>query len=285
MAGGFLERRYRSQDGLSLYFRDYGPTETKRPVILCLAGLARNAKDAHPIATQLADRGYRVISPDYRGRGQSDYASDPMTYTPETYIDDIRHLLTALNIHRVVVIGTSLGGLLAMGMGAAMPTVLAGAVLNDVGPDIPPGGMGRILTYLSNDPMVRNWDAATEYMKTTFPQLGYVDEDDWRRAADNTFRTFPDGQIRYDWDPEILVPIRKNRPLPDLWALYRSLLHKPVLAVRGALSDILMPETFEKMAAAKPDLMRISVPKVGHVPSLTEPVAQDAIDAFLTAFE
>ena len=132
---GFSERCYTSQDGLTLYFRDYGREHRVKTPVLCLAGLTRNSNDFSRLAEQLSsDR--RVICPDYRGRGKSDYDSNWRNYTSFTYMNDIRHLLSSLNLCRVFVIGTSMGGLMAMGMGAAMPTTLAGALINDVGPVI-----------------------------------------------------------------------------------------------------------------------------------------------------
>lgn len=282
----FREACFHSQDGLRLYYRDYRPGNgvKRSPPILCLGGLARNSKDFHNIATRLSSAGHRVLCPDYRGRGKSEYARDPMTYHPATYLDDIRHLLTALNIHQVIVLGTSLGGLLAMGMGAAMPTAIAGAILNDVGPDIDPGGMRRIVEYLSNPPDMNNWDDAVSAIKAMFPDAGFRREDQWRRLAENTFREGDDGKIHYNWDPDIVVPMKKKPSLPDLWALFGSLKHIPVLAFRGEKSDILTNDTFAKMKAKNPEMMAVEVPDVGHVPSLEEQVSLEALDEFLSPY-
>lgn len=282
----FHEAYFHAQDGLKLYYRDYPAKTGEKPgaVILCLGGLARNSKDFHRVAARLSDRGYRAICPDYRGRGKSDYAEDAMTYQPTVYLDDIRHLLTALNIHQVVVIGTSLGGLLAMGMGAAMPTALAGAILNDVGPDINPNGMARIIDYLSNPPTIKNWDEAVATIKTMFAMTGFTEEEQWRRLAENTFREGDDGLLHYDWDTNIVVPLKEKRPLPDLWALFRSLKNIPVLAFRGEKSDILTADTFEKMKENNPGMKAVVVPGVGHVPSLEEQVSLEALDEFLSPY-
>ena len=140
----YAEKRYTSQDGLSLYYRDYGPSADGLTPVLCLPGLTRNSRDFSAISKRLM-RERRVICPDFRGRGLSDHDPNWQNYEPTTYIGDIRHLLCALNIHRVFVIGTSMGGLLTMGMGAAMPTVLAGALINDVGADIGESGVEKII--------------------------------------------------------------------------------------------------------------------------------------------
>ena len=169
---GYRERRYSAQDGLSLYFRDYGDPLSARTPVLCLTGLTRNSKDYHEVALRLA-RQRRVLCPDYRGRGRSDYDPDWRNYQPTTYINDMRHLLAALNVHRVVVMGTSLGAFLAVGLAVLAPTLVAGAVLNDAGPEVNAGGLDRILAYVGDDRPLDGWDAAIARMREIFPQLSF----------------------------------------------------------------------------------------------------------------
>lgn len=276
----FEEHRYTAQDGLSLYYRSYGDPLARATPVLCLPGLARNAKDFHRLAMRLgADRW--VVCPDYRGRGRSDYDPDSDNYQPATYLSDIRHLLAAAGMHHAVVIGTSMGGLLACAMGAAMPGVLAGVVLNDIGPDVAEGGLDRIKTYLAQDNPQPDWDSAVCAFKTLFPTLSFRTEEDWRAATEATWVEGDDGMLHYDWDIHIVDPLLKDHPLPDLWALFQSLRKLPVLAVRGGISDVLPPETFERMAAEHPALDRVTIEGVGHVPSLVEPEATEAIDRLL----
>ena len=135
---------FTAEDGLRLYFRDYGPIHGKKLPVLCLPGLTRNSHDFSRLALILGSS-RRVICPDYRGRGKSDQDSNWNNYVPLTYINDIRHLLISLGLHSIFVIGSSMGGLLAMGMGVVMPTYLAGALLNDIGPVIETQGMEKIL--------------------------------------------------------------------------------------------------------------------------------------------
>lgn len=276
----FREHRYTAQDGLSLYYREYGdPLATPVPV-LCLPGLARNSKDFHRLASRLANDRW-VVCPDYRGRGRSDYDPDSDNYQPAAYIGDIHHLLAVTGMHRAVVVGTSMGGLLACAMGAMMPGALAGVVLNDVGPDIGGHGFERIMEYLSKDNPQPDWDSAVRTFRQLLPNLSLRTDDDWMEATKATWREGDDGMLHYDWDTRIVDPLLKNRPLPDLWALFRSLRHVPVLAIRGGASDILLPHTFDRMAKEHPGLDRITIEGVGHVPSLTEPESVDAIDRFL----
>lgn len=276
----YRERRYTAQDGLSLYYREYGDPLGPGVPLLCLPGLARNAKDFHRLAIRLKERHW-IVCPDYRGRGRSAYDPNSENYQPATYLNDIRHLLAAAGMHRAAVIGTSMGGLLACALGAAAPTTLAGVVLNDVGPDIGGDGLARIMTYLSQDNPQPDWDAATRAFKALFPYLSLRTEEDWRAAAEATWYRGEDGMLHYDWDIHIIDPLRRARPLPDLWALFRSLRRLPVLAIRGGVSDVLLPATFDRMAAEHPGLARLTLDGVGHVPSLVEPEALAAIEAFL----
>lgn len=276
----FREYRYTAQDGLSLYYRSYGdPLAAKTPV-LCLPGLARNSKDFHRLAERLCGERW-VLCPDYRGRGRSDYDPDSDNYQPATYLGDIRHLLAAVGMHHAIVVGTSMGGLLACAMGAAMPSVLAGVVLNDIGPDVAEGGLGRIMTYLSKDNPQPDWDSALRTFKELFPTLSFQTEEDWRAATEATWAEGDDGMLHYDWDLHIVDPLVKKHPLPDLWALFHTLRNLPALAIRGGASDVLLPATLARMAADHPGLDQVTIDGVGHVPALTEPESIDAIDRLL----
>lgn len=280
MDDGFRERFYSSQDNLRLYFRDYGDARAKAIPILCLGGLTRNAKDFHDIALHLAPR--RLLCPDYRGRGRSAYDRDWRHYNPATYINDLVHLLAATNLHRIVVLGTSFGGLLAMALAVAAPTALAGVILNDIGPEVNMAGFDRILDFIRKDRPVRDWQTASREMRVMFPALSIRDEAGWLRMAQNTYREDSDGLLHFDWDVRIVKPILKDAgDLPDLWPMFRALRNIPTLALHGEVSDILSQDTFDRMALEKSDLERATVPGVGHAPSLAEPGSQNAVEQFL----
>jgi len=276
----YRERRFTAQDGLSLYFRDYEAPDATRTPVLCLPGMARNSKDFHRLAMRLMPE-RRVIAVDYRGRGQSDYDPNPMNYHPATYLGDIAHLIAATGLHRVIVIGTSMGGLLATGLGAMAPTVLAGVVVNDIGPDIDAGGTDRIINYVGRDDPQPDWKHAVARFKELFPTLSFTDEGQWREGAEATWREHEDGMLHFDWDIRIVEPMKRNQPLPDLWALFRSVRDVPMLAFRGGVSDVLSQATFDRMAVEHPGLQRVCLEGVGHVPSLTEPESTEALDRFL----
>jgi pimeloyl-ACP methyl ester carboxylesterase len=277
---GYREHRISAQDGLSLYIRDYGDGAAGGTPLLCLTGLTRNSSDYHAFASARS-AGRRVITLDYRGRGHSAYDPDWRNYRPEVYVSDIRHVLAATNAHRVVAVGTSLGAMLTMGMGAVMPTMLAGAILNDAGPELDPTGIARIIDYVGDETALDDWEAATAKVAALFPSLPITTKEGWRDLAERTFRTREDGKLVYDWDTAIVKNLRAMKDLPDLWALFHGLRTVPVLALRGEISDVLSPATFERMGDDMPKLTRVTVPGVGHVPTMEEPVAKQAIDAFL----
>lgn len=280
---GFQERRFTSRDGLSLYFRDSGDPFSPRPPVLCLPGLTRNSRDFAAVAARLSVS-RRVICLDYRGRGQSDYDPDWRNYNPLTYLDDIRHLLAVLGVGRVVCIGTSMGGLLAAGMAAAMPTALAGAVINDVGPEIGQRGLERIVAYMKDAGPLPDWNAAVAKLRATFPNLPASSPEDWLKIAQATYRESHDGLLYPDWDVRLVRPLLENGTGSyNFLALFAALRSLPVLLVRGERSDVLTADAFERMGNLLPKARRLTVPGVGHAPSLSEPQTKAALDDFLHA--
>lgn len=278
----FRERHYRSQEGLKLYFRDYGDPVWKRTPVVCLGGVTRNSKDFDRLAPRLAATGRRVVCPDYRGRGRSAYDPDWRRYNPRSYIQDVRHLLIALNLHRVVVIGTSLGGILATGLAAASPTALAGVVLNDVGPVLDRDGLKPIVEYMKDDRPLADWPSVVQRLRTVAPGFPARTDEEWMRIARATYREDADGWLRFDWDPDVVKPmqVEKVRKV-DLWPLFRALRRLPVAVVRGGESTLLSEDTLRRMADALPTMAATTVPGVGHAPSLDEPESVEAIDALL----
>lgn len=276
------ERRFSAQDGLTLFWRDYGNARSDALPVLCLPGLTRNGKDFASLADRLSAT-RRVLCPDYRGRGRSAYDPDWRNYRPETVLNDIVHLLAAAGVHRCIVIGTSFGGLLGLGLAAAMPTAMAGLVMNDIGPDIDTGPYAQLLDVIGRDHPLSGWDQAVPALRAMFPALVFQDESAWEPAARNTWKEGGDGLLHIDWDPALARRLRRTPAPAPLWTLYRAVRRLPVLAVRGEKSEMLSPQCFDRMAQEKPDLARVTVPGAGHVPTLDEPEPRAAIDAFLAA--
>jgi len=275
----YRERLWHAADDLPLYLRDYGDPYAARTPMLCLSGLTRNAADFDTVARRLAAGGRRVICPDYRGRGRSGRAADWRTYAPPRLVADLLDLLAMLDLHRVAVIGTSLGGLLAMGLAVARPSVLAAVVLNDVGPDVHAKGLGRIADFIRRDRPQPDWESAEAELRRRLPTLGLADDDAWRRFTRGTYREGADGRLHFDWDVRLVRTL--GGPVPDLWPLFGALARVPVLAVRGGVSDVLTAATLQRMGATRPDLRALVVPGVGHAPSLDEPECRAAIDDLL----
>jgi pimeloyl-ACP methyl ester carboxylesterase len=281
----FTEKFFSSRDGLQLYYRDYAGDASKVPV-LCLHGLTRNSRDFAALAGHIAPA-RRVIVPDHRGRGRSQYDPHWLNYHPGTYVDDMWTLLQELSLERVIVIGTSLGGLMATLMAALRPQMLAGVVLNDIGPEIDPAGAARIQSYAGRLPPVRNWDDAAAQMKMTFGlAMPEFNEQQWLTFARLSFDEGADGVPRLAADSKIGDAIR-SIPVPPgatqaMWLAFGQLRKIPALALRGAHSDLLSAATFERMQREVPSLVAVTVPNRGHAPQLDEPDSLRAIDAFLS---
>lgn len=271
-----------SEDGLRLHYRDYPGGADGRPALLCIPGLTRNARDFEGLAERLSPD-WRVIAVDLRGRGESAYAKDPMTYLPPVYAQDLQLLLDELALSGFVAVGTSLGGLVTMLL-AATRRDLKGAVLNDVGPAIEAKGLERIRSYVGRGGNWPTWMHAARSLadnnRSVYPDYGI---EDWLKMAKRLYRIGPSGRITLDYDTRIAEPMRaaEGAEAPDLWPLLDGLKPVPALIVRGALSDVLGIETLERMLATLPKAEAVTVPDVGHAPTLDEPEAAEALDRLL----
>jgi pimeloyl-ACP methyl ester carboxylesterase len=275
-----------SADGLRLHARVYdGPEHAPNtlPPLLCLPGLTRNARDFDQLAPLLA-RQRRVYALDWRGRGDSAFARDAMTYVPLTYAQDVVALLDAEGIGRFATVGTSLGGIVTMLLAALLPGRLAGVVLNDVGPELGAAGVARIRGYVGQAAAQRTWiHAAREVASLNSGVYPDWEIEDWLTLIKRTHRLTPEGRIVADYDPNIAQPMRApaaGAPV-DLWPAFAALADVPLLVVRGALSDILLPATAAAMAERAQHMTLVEVPRVGHAPTLDEPEAVTAISAHL----
>lgn len=273
-----------SGDGVRLHARVYaGPEGTEStPPILCMPGLARNARDFEMLAP-FAARRRKTIVIEFRGRGESAYAKDSMTYVPLTYVQDVVALLDELGIERFATIGTSLGGLVSMLMAATLPGRLVGAVLNDVGPELEKAGLDRIRDYIGAGGSQPTWmHAARAFAELNGAIYPGYDIRDWLRLTKRTHRLTAEGRIVTDYDKQIAAPLR----LPggdagvDLWPAYLALGDIPVLILRGQYSDILAKTAARAMATKLPHARLVEVPGVGHAPTMDETEARAAIDAW-----
>ncbi|MDQ4419935.1 alpha/beta hydrolase [Sphingobium sp. DEHP117] len=282
----YEDKYWWSNDGLRLHYRDY-PADAEndgRPALLCLPGLTRNARDFEALADRLAGA-WRVICPEMRGRAESAYAKDPMTYVPLTYVQDLERLLTDLALKRFVAIGTSLGGILTMIMAPTHRDRLAGAVLNDIGPTIEKAGLERIRAYVGSGGGYPTWvhaaRALAENQGAIYPEYSL---EQWLAMAKRLYRLNSHGRVVLDYDQRIAEPLKVpgNEAGVDMWPVLAAFQDIPCLFLRGKLSDLMSAETACRMLEAVGNSAElVTVPGVGHAPTLDEPEAVAAIDRLL----
>jgi len=238
----------------------------------------RTGEDFAGVAHALG-AGRRMVAPDYAGRGASGRSRDIARYAPEACLRDLLDICAALHLHGVVAIGTSYGGLLAMGLAAAQPTLLRGVVLNDIGPEIGRDGAAAVRRFIAEDPALADLEACAGFLRARLPHLSLETDAEWRRMATLTYQQGADGRFHPRWDTAIARLL--DAPTPPLWPLFGALAPVPVQLVRGEASDILAASTVAHMRAERPDMAVVALPGVGHAPSLTEPPVLHALAAFL----
>lgn len=263
-----------ASDGLRLHVRQYGSRTAPGIPVICLPGLSRTVVDFDTLAPALATSSglcRRVVAIDSRGRGLSDYDSNPKNYNLAVELADVVTVLTALAVEPAIFIGSSRGGILTMLMGVTRPRALAGVVLHDIGPVIEPKGLARIKSYLGKMPQPRTLADGAEILKRLFAtQFPRFTAEQWRTAAHRTWR-LRNGEIEPTYDirlADTLADFDVEHSLPSLWNEFDSLARLPMLVIRGANSDILSKTTLDAMAARHPGMQSIEVPDEGHVPSL-----------------
>lgn len=278
----FEDRYWTSGDGLRLHFRLYDG-DPSRPPVICLPGLTRNARDFEDLAVLLAGK-WRVLCPEMRGRGDSDYAKDPMSYQPLQYLQDVEALLAQEGIARFVAIGTSLGGLLTMLLAISNPDRIAAAVLNDIGPEVSAAGLKRIRGYVGQGRNFETWMHAARALQESSGDV-YPDWEitDWLRYAKRIMALGTGGRIAFDYDMKIAEPFEAPQgatPQVDMWPMFDALATRPLLVLRGETSDILEPQVAAKMAA-RPGVELLTLPRIGHAPTLDEAESVAAIERLL----
>lgn len=289
---GWRDLYWSAPDGVCLHARDWpaGGGRGDAVPVVCLPGLTRNARDFDGLARRLAP-GRRVIAASLRGRGGSGKGPADR-YVPAAYVADVLALLDASGLERVGIVGTSLGGLVAMMLAAAAPARVAGTVINDIGPRLEPAGMGRIRAQLGRPSAWPTWmhaaRAVAEAQRDVYPDWTLPD---WLAMAKRLCRLTGAGRIVLDFDPKIAEGFRAaqadagsdapDASAPDLWPLLDALAGRPVLLVRGERSDILSAGTAARMAAAVPGAALVTVPRVGHAPTLDEPAVQAPLGRWL----
>jgi pimeloyl-ACP methyl ester carboxylesterase len=281
---------FTSQDGLRLHARYYPAAAGHRRPVLCLPGLARNARDFHVLASHLSDprnpASRDVLAVDYRGRGLSAWDPNWRNYNIQIEMQDALDLLTIAGFSDVAVVGTSRGGLAAMMMACLRPGAVGAVVLNDIGPIIERDGLVRLIAYVSRVPLPATWDEATTHVRDmhhrAFPG---VPEEHWTEIARQWFNE-ENGRPARGFDPELSKSSSlTDGPMPELWPQFRALSRIPTMAIRGEFSDVLSQETLSDMAIAHPRLETHVTRGQGHAPLLRDRATVLALEEFLVRSE
>ena len=281
----FSDFYYQVPDGLTLYARDYPGPDDRAGCVLLMHGLTRNSRDFDVLADRLSVH-FRVLVPEQRGRGRSEWDSQPDRYGIPTYVNDMFELLEAVGEDHVAAVGTSMGGLMAMVMNAMRPGVFTHVVLNDIGPELSKEGLDRISGYVGQGGIISTWEEAVAYNRAinavAFPSLS---DQQW---GDFTRQLFGErnGEPFLDYDPAISQAVRSDEGSalpPDLWSVYAQLESQPLMLIRGAISDLLDTDIKHRMIHSVPDLLYLEVADVGHAPMLIDDAVTEALENFLLA--
>ena len=268
--------RFTTSDGLAIHYTDEG---SGLP-ILCLAGLTRTGADFDYVTPHLS--GNRLIKMDYRGRGQSDYDPDWQNYALPVECRDVLELLAHLGLEKVAVLGTSRGGLNAMGLAAAAKDRLLGVALNDVGPVIEPAGLDMIRHYIGRPPAAKTHADAAAAMARAFPEFRDVPDSRWMAEAEKHYVQTDTGlAITYDPHLRDAVLAAMDGPDVDLWPFFDALAGLPLACIWGEGSNLLSEATVREMQSRRPDMILGSVPGRGHVPFLDEPQSIAALHKWI----
>ncbi|WP_281991352.1 alpha/beta fold hydrolase [Sulfitobacter geojensis] len=268
--------RFTTSDGLAIHYTDEG---SGLP-ILCLAGLTRTGADFDYVTPHLS--GNRLIKMDYRGRGQSDYDPDWQNYALPVECRDVLELLAHLGLEKVAVLGTSRGGLNAMGLAAAAKDRLLGVALNDVGPVIEPAGLDMIRHYIGRPPAAKTHADAAAAMARAFPEFRDVPDGRWMAEAEKHYVQTDTGlAITYDPHLRDAVLAAMDGPDVDLWPFFDALAGLPLACIWGKGSNLLSETTVRDMQSRRPDMILGSVPGRGHVPFLDEPQSIAALHKWI----
>jgi pimeloyl-ACP methyl ester carboxylesterase len=246
--------------------------------VMCVHGLSRNGRDFDELARALQDR-YYVICPDMPGRGQSAWLADPALYAAPSYLVALSHLLAFID-RKVLWVGTSMGGLLGMLLAAMPGNPIQRMVLNDIGPFIPAAAIARIQSYIGTLPNFAGLAEADAYLRDVHAPFGTLTDAQWRHMAEHSTRALPGGRLALHYDPGLTIPLlAAPAQETDMWAVWERI-DIPMLTLRGAESDLLLADTFARMAGKS---ALHTVPACGHAPALMDAASIGVVREFLDA--
>lgn len=243
-------------------------------VLMCVHGMTRNSRDFDYFARAM-EADYKVICPDLVGRGRSEWLNVKQDYDYPLYCSDMAALLARLYTDQVDWVGTSMGGMIGMLLAAVPNSPIRRLVLNDVGPFMSKAALERIAEYVGADPRFRSLDEVEAYLREINAPFGPLTDEQWAHYAQHGSRQTEDGDLGLAYDPAIGLALRSGAlEEVSMWPVWDAV-RCPVLILRGAESDVLLPETAEEMLAKKPQAKLVEFTGIGHVPAL---MAKDQID-------
>ena len=272
LAGGALHR---------IAYREWGDPGNPR-VVVCAHALTRNSRDFGPLARALAPR-WRVVAPDMPGRGDSERLADPMRYQMPTYLADAVTLLARLDVEHVDWVGISLGALMGMGLAAMASTPIRRLVVSDAGPVLARAALERIASYVGVTTVFPSREAAFAAIRAVSEPFGPHSDAEWNFLVDNVIVPRGDGTWTLHYDPAIGVPFRAGLAVPgdvDLWSTWDAI-RVPTLVIRGERSDLLSADTAAQMTRRGPQAELVTLPGVGHAPTLVPAAQIELVRAFL----
>jgi pimeloyl-ACP methyl ester carboxylesterase len=265
--------------GIELGYVDWGRPDADR-VVVCVHGLTRNARDFDALAQTLAERDMRVIAIDVVGRGRSSWLTDPKDYVMPNYVGHLSRFLALKGLDQVYWVGTSMGGIIGMGLAVGENSPIARLVLNDIGPFVPREALVQIQTYLGLDLVFASMDELEQHLRTVHSGFGRLEDDQWRHLAEHGSRQNENGW-RLSYDPAIRTAYADLTAEDiDLWPIW-DLIACPTFVLRGADSMLLTADTTAEMQRRGPKATIITVPGAGHAPALMSPNQIETISRWL----
>lgn len=273
--------RFVTLAGREVHYYEWGQENSE--TVICWHGLARNGRDFDVLARALSDR-YRVICPDTIGRGFSEWSKDPeKEYCLDFYERLAAELVSTLQVSAVYWVGTSMGGAIGMRAAAgALKGKIRRLVLNDIGPAIADAAVERILTYAGNPPAFGRISELEAFLRTVYAPFGHLSDEEWRVMTLASCRRLENGRITVHYDPAMVGQFVHHPDDYRQWEVYDSI-DVPVLCLRGAESDLLLPETVEEMRRRGPKADIVEIAGVGHAPALNNDEQIGLVANFLNA--
>ncbi|HVL56880.1 MAG TPA: alpha/beta hydrolase [Burkholderiaceae bacterium] len=262
-----------------LAYWEWGDADNPQ-VLLCVHGLTRTGRDFDAIAQRLSRR-FRVVCPDMIGRGRSDWVEDPMLYVVPQYVADCVTLVARLGVDEVDWLGTSMGGLIGLGLASLNGHPIRRLILNDIGPEIDPVGLARIASYAGAHPYFDSFEQGEERLRQISAEFGPHTPEQFRILSSH-YVVQRDGRWTFHFDPSIGTPFKAlfHAKMPSAWPQYDAI-RCPTLVIRGERSDVLSRATAEQMTQRGPRATLVELPGVGHAPTFIPDDQIEVVERYL----